>query len=119
MTINGIELEFDFFDTEDVRRFETALAETQAEIIQAEKKESLSDVYETVCQSVKSFFDTIFGEGTGDAVCGERDNFMNCINAFEVAIDTVDEGRKALEEKTREVKTKFGGNRQQRRLEKK
>lgn len=115
MTVNGIELEFDFFDAEDVRKFETALAETQEAIAAAEKQDSLADVYEIVCRVVKEFYDTIFGEGTGEAVCGERDNFMTCIDAFEAAINTADEGRKALEEKTRAVKARFGGTRAQRR----
>ena len=71
MTINGVELEYDFFDLEKMKQHDQALAELQ----KANEKimESEGDPYQKMTaqmECIERFFDILFGHGSGTAICG-------------------------------------------------
>ena len=120
-TINGVELEFDIFDGETYKKFTEARNEFVEELGKIDNESS--DFFIRQCRVIKDFFDRGFGEGTGEKVCGERDNLRSCINAMGEAIK--EEERQAAEIKegneyyAKIVARSTKPNRQQRRANKK
>ncbi|MCO7171578.1 hypothetical protein NIA70_05335 [[Clostridium] scindens] len=82
MTINGVELEYDFFDLEKMKQHDQALAELQ----KANEKimESEGDPYQKMTaqmECIERFFDILFGHGSGTAICGGN-NVREHLTAF-------------------------------------
>lgn len=86
MKINGVDLKFDATDADTLDNYLTAVE------VCAKKAGSLGDprddqkkivaLYHNMCGYIKEAFDTIFGEGTGIAVCGENDSVKTCREAY-------------------------------------
>lgn len=119
LEINGVELEFDLFDVEMADAYETAYTEAQKTLANIQKTDKLSEALRNGCTSVKKVFDTMFGSGTGEEVCGPRDNFKVCLEAFQALTDEVIRQRKELDEMNKASMTKYQGNRAARRANKK
>lgn len=85
MKINGIDLEFELFDVdaEDVKQryFQELEKMKTIKADEPEGTEREKTVY--LCQRVKKLFDNVFGVGTGEKVCGTRNNVLSCIRAYE------------------------------------
>jgi len=115
LNINGVDLEFDMFDTETAKVYESAIAEMNGVVEELREESSMSVVFEKSCAATKKVFDVIFDAGTGIEVCGERDNFKTCQEAFCLLVDEAIKQRAELDEMQKAVATKYQGNRAQRR----
>lgn len=78
--INGVKLEFDVFDADVYEKYATAKQKLVEDLSKTGKGDPA--MFRKQCNAVKEFFDYTFREGTGVAVCGEKDNLKVCINAF-------------------------------------
>lgn len=119
VNVNGVDLEVDLFDLEFAQRYEDGLESVQKEATkQSDKK--IADVIKTQCTAVFNFFDDLFGEGTSEAIFGERVNLMACLSAFKSITDTIDEQLEETKPFLDEIKNKKDKNlnRAQRRLQK-
>ena len=82
MIINGVELEYDFFDLKQMKKHDEALAELQRAT--ARIMESESDPYQKMTaqmECIERFFDILFGHGSGTAICGSN-NVREHLTAF-------------------------------------
>ena len=82
MIINGVELEYDFFDLKQMKKHDEALAELQR--ANARIMESESDPYQKMTaqmECIERFFDILFGHGSGTAICGSN-NVREHLTAF-------------------------------------
>lgn len=84
MKINGVELNFELFDAdaEDMKKRyfqELDKMKTIKEDV-PEGTEREKTVY--TCERIKKFFDAVFGERTGNRVCGSGNNLLFCMRAY-------------------------------------
>lgn len=94
--IRGQELDFNFMDADHIQKWSDARKEVAAryeDIAKADPaKMSLqeyADLLRRACNSIFDLFDGIFGDGTSNALFGEKCDFEACIDAygdFETAI---------------------------------
>lgn len=93
MLINGVTLDFDFFDVDFFEKYQTSNERLVKDIekIQTEMKSGKYKDYECLkkaCNLVFDFFDEVFGEGTSNTLFGDRVNSNDCLNALlEVRIE--------------------------------
>ena len=86
---NGVEYSFDARDADDAEKFEKAL-ENMAETEKTLPKEGrLSTIYRAHCETIKQFFDDIFGEGAGIAICTEKSNVTVHYDAYDELLKLV------------------------------
>ena len=87
MKLNGIELEFDFYDADIMERFECSLDESQ-ELIHNFEKEGLkqSEMITRVCRITGDMLDDVWGEGTAEQVFEGKRNFRLCIDIFKAIV---------------------------------
>ena len=86
MKINGVELDFTLYDSanaemkqryfEELNKMRTVSQEIPKEATEKEQMEYL-------CSRVKRMFDSVFGEGTGEKVCGTTSNLLVCMDAYD------------------------------------
>ena len=86
MKINGVELDFTLYDSanaemkqryfEELNKMRTVSQEIPKEATEKEQTEYL-------CSRVKRMFDSVFGEGTGEKVCGTTSNLLVCMDAYD------------------------------------
>lgn len=86
---NGVKYEFDIRDADTSELFEDALDKLQAAEKELPKEGRLSTIYRAQCNMLKDFFDTLFGEGAGVALCTEKSNISLCYNAYYALLDVV------------------------------
>ncbi len=86
MKINGVELIFDATDADTLDKYLTAVDEcskANAAIKPAGgNQEETIRMYREICGTIKKVFDDIFGEGTGEKVCGKNDSVKTCSEAY-------------------------------------
>lgn len=86
MKINGVELEFSLYNSANTKMKERYFKELEKLGTLAQGTPQGADEGEKidyVCNRVKNLFDTVFGEDTGKNVCGELNDLMVCMGAFE------------------------------------
>lgn len=85
MVINGIELDFDLYDVDNAGKRNRYFEELKKmrNIVQDMPKKKGEEQARYICRRVKGLFDSVFGAGTGDAVCGEKENILTCMRAYE------------------------------------
>lgn len=86
MKINGVELDFTLYDSanaemkqryfEELNKMRTVSQEIPKEATEKEQTEYL-------CSRIKRMFDSVFGEGTGEKVCGTTSNLLVCMDAYD------------------------------------
>ena len=111
MKIRGIEVNFDFFDADDIEKFENE-ARKVAEVSK-EKVVNMSpaDVIRRECTIIENFFDNVFGEGISEKMFKGKKNLEEHMKAFEDIV-------KAKLDKQKELQNTFNRyqpNREQRR----
>lgn len=89
MQINGIELCFCLYDgdqEERKKRYFDELKQMQnvADEIPAGTEREKNRY---LCDRIKRVFDNVFGEGTGVAVCGEGNDLLNHLEAFDQLVE--------------------------------
>lgn len=89
MQINGVELDFRLYDgdqAERKKRYFDELKQMQnvADEIPAGTEQEKNRY---LCDRIKRFFDNVFGEGTGVAVCGEGNDLLDHLEAFNQLVE--------------------------------
>lgn len=88
MIINGVELDFHLYDGDkhDVkeRYFEELkkMKDIKSEIPAGSEQEQ----NKYLCDRIKGFFDHVFGEGAGAAVCGEGNDLLEHMRAYDAIV---------------------------------
>lgn len=90
ITINNVELEYDVFDLDFAEKYEYGLISVQKQAQVKDNTKKLSDVIKTQCNAVFDFFDDLFGEGTSEAVFGQKTNLMTCLMAFKTVTEAIE-----------------------------
>ena len=90
ITINNVELEYDVFDLDFAEKYEHGLISVQKQAQVKDNTKKLSDVIKTQCNAVFDFFDDLFGEGTSEAVFGQKTNLMTCLMAFKTVTEAIE-----------------------------
>ncbi len=85
MIINGVELEFNLYDLENPELKERYGAELEKMKHVAEELPEGTELEQNrfLCGRVKQMFDVVFGEGTGDCVCGKGNDLLTCMAVYE------------------------------------
>lgn len=85
MIINGIELEFNLYDLENPELKERYGAELEKmKHVSEELPEGTAlEQNKFLCGRVKQMFDAVFGNGTGDRVCGRGNDLLTCMAVYE------------------------------------
>lgn len=88
MIINGVELEFNLYDLENPELKERYRAELEKMKHVAEELPEGTELERNrfLCGRVKQMFDVVFGEGTGDCVCGRGNDLLTCMAVYEQLI---------------------------------
>ena len=85
MIIHGVELDFHLYDKDKVdvkeRYFEAleSMKDVKKEIPEGTEQEQSK----YLCDRIKGLFDTVFGEGTGLAVCGADNDLLEHMDAYD------------------------------------
>lgn len=115
MKINNIEVDFDIFDTENLKKFEIGVEKVDKELHNTTNK-SLKQ-YEKVeiyCKSVIDFCIDLFGEEKANSLIESKTNFLKLVRLFGQIVDSVNEEKKLAETEF----NKYTPNRAQRRAKK-
>jgi len=85
MIINGVELEFNLYDLENPELRERYGAELEKMKHIAEELPEGTELEQNrfLCGRVKQVFDSVFGEGTGNRVCGKGNDLLACMTVYE------------------------------------
>ena len=89
MQINGIELCFCLYDgdqEERKKRYFDELKQLQ-NIMDEISAGTEQEKNRYLCDRIKRFFDNVFGEGTGVAVCGEGNDLLDHLEAFNQLVE--------------------------------
>lgn len=85
MIIHGVELDFHLYDKDKVdvkeRYFEALESMKDVKKEMPEGTEQEQSKY--LCDRIKGLFDTVFGEGTGIAVCGTDNDLLAHLDAYD------------------------------------
>lgn len=114
MNVLGVELEFDFFDADELEIYEREnekVAEDIKEPTQYEGK-STSDALRIQCRIVDNFFDAVFGTGTAKKLFKGKNNIKDHMEAFGIVAQAAMESRNELDA----INDKYSPNRADRRL---
>lgn len=104
MKINGIELEFDFMEVETNKKFEKSAKYIAVKAKDSDEVKKLSRKIEVICGAIKEGFDIIFGNGTGVEVCGEENNLIKCMHAYNELMEEKCRQDKILDAETKKFK---------------
>ena len=103
------ELELDLLDADELEKVDAALQAVEGDA-QQDPALSQADNMRKQVGAVRKAFDTIFGEGTGLRVMGEKN-----LTAFAQLTDAVQTQRAEFERSISSIKAKYSPNRAQRR----
>ena len=112
---NGASYEIDIRDADQSEKFENALALMDKEEKEIPKTGKASEIIRAQCKMLKAFFDRVFGEGAGDAICTEKSNISVCYAAYDAFLKLLMQ-QKADILQSKNVFAKYS-NRAQRRAE--
>jgi len=113
MNIFGIELEYDFFDADQLEVYEREnqkVAETIKEPTQYEGK-STADAIRIQCRIVDYFFNAVFGAGTARKIFKGKSNIRDHMEAFGIVAVSAMDARGELDA----IEDKYSPNRAERR----
>lgn len=113
MNILGVELEYDFFDADQLEAYEREnqkVAEDIKEPTQYEGK-STADSLRIQCRIVDNFFDALFGSGTARKIFKGKANIRDHMEAFGIMAQGAVNARVELDE----IEDKYAPNRAERR----
>lgn len=113
MNILGVELEYDFFDADQLEVYEREnqrVAEDIKEPTQYEGK-STADAIRIQCHIVDRFFDAVFGTGTAKEIFKGKANIRDHMEAFGIVAQGARDARGELDA----VEEKYAPNRAARR----
>lgn len=113
LNVLGLELEYDFFDADQLEVYEREnkkVAEDIGDMGQYEGK-STADAIRIQCRIVDGFFDAVFGEGTAKRLFHGKANILEHMEAF----GTVAQGANNARAEFEALEDKYTPNRAERR----
>lgn len=113
MNIFGIELEYDFFDADQLEVYEREnqkVAETIKEPTQYEEK-TTAEAIRIQCRIVDNFFDEVFGAGTAQRIFKGKSNIKDHMEAFGIVAAAAVDSKGELNA----IEDKYSPNRAERR----
>lgn len=117
--INGVEIEYDTFDTVNMELFISELERTQKEAEALPK--DVTAYMKGMCELIRDFFDTVVGEGTADKCFGPRSNLKAIVFAYGDFVRRVAEEMVSIKDIANELPVPGAAaaptNREQRRAE--
>lgn len=82
LKINDVELEVDMGDIEFSEKYENALLKMGESEKELQNVGYLSDFFRNYCQLFYTFFDNVFGEGTGERIFHGKYNVKTCEDTY-------------------------------------
>lgn len=86
-TINGVNVEYDTFDTVNIRLSQMEAKRMSREMDAIDKTDP--DVLYEVCLLIRDYFDTVVGEGTSDKCFGTKNNVRDLTLAYAKFVEDV------------------------------
>lgn len=78
MKLNNVDYLFDATDADTLERYLTAMDKVREESATVEDPgediRKIAESYRYMCGVIRRFFDAVFGDGAGVAICGERES---------------------------------------------
>lgn len=93
---NGAEYEYDIRDADMAEKFENAIEDMKVDEKNQPKTGKISELIKYQVAFLKKFFDTVLGEGAGDAICGEGNKLDVCYEAYESFLNLISEQKQYL-----------------------
>ena len=126
MKILDKEIDFDFFDAEQMERYEKESEIAQKELSNINlNKMKQSEFINKVCETIEKCFDNVFGEDTSKKLFEEKRNFRLCVKAFKdlvkakkEQVNEIDSEIKDFQKELQEIDTEYKPNRATRRAKK-
>jgi len=123
VTINGVELEVEYFDADWMERFEKAL-EVYGKKGQDMKsfEGSTAEGYRKLCAITNEFFDSVFGDGTAEQLFHGKNDLMEHLKAVDLLIEEKRQAHKEMADLSNRYVQRAGAmtmNREQRRKQRK
>lgn len=113
MNVLGVEIDYDFFDADNLEVYEREnkrVSDRIKEPTQYEGK-STADSLRIQCGIVDDFFNAVFGDGTADAIFHGKANIRDHMEAFGIVTDGAMQCRNELDA----IEEKYSANRATRR----
>lgn len=89
MIVHGVTLEFSLYNSKNIqmkKRYYEELKKMRSIKQDLPKDKTEQEHIEYLCRRIKGLFDAVFGSGTGVKVCGEEDDLLYCMDAYEKLI---------------------------------
>ena len=88
MKVLDVEIEFDFYDADNMEKFEKYSEEAQKELDNIDiNKLKQSEFIRKTCNIIYRCFDNIFEEGISEKIFKNKNNFKSCVKAFKDLIE--------------------------------
>ncbi|WP_072524967.1 DUF6673 family protein [Clostridium sp. Marseille-P3244] len=112
---NDFEREVDFTDADFLDRLEDAKKNMNDQLRLVPKTGKNSDIIRSQVACYRVFYDTLFGEGAGDAIMGGKTSLNICLEATDSLLAFEGRTSDELNRKYEKYMVQNHGNRQQRR----
>lgn len=88
MIINGVELDFHLYDEDkaDIKERYFEELKKMGNVIKEVPDGTAKERNKYLCDRIKRFFDHVFGEGTGAAVCGGGNDLLEHMCAYDAIV---------------------------------
>ena len=126
MKILDKEIEFDFFDAEQMERYEkeSEIAQKELKSIDINKMKQ-SEFINKTCEIIEKCFDNVFEEGASKKIFEGKKNFRLCVKAFKdlvkakkEQVNEIDDEIKDFQKELKEINAEYKPNRATRRAKK-
>ena len=126
MKILDKEIDFDFFDAEQMEKYEKEAEIAQKELNSLDiNKMKQSEFINKTCETIEKCFDNVFGEGTSKKIFEDKRNFRLCVKAFKdlvkakkEQVNEIDNDIKDFQKELQEINAEYKPNRATRRAKK-
>ena len=126
MKILGKEIEFDFFDADEMEKWDKYTEKMKADKDKLNfKNMKQSEFIRKFCSIVEECFDNIFGEGTSKELFQGKKNFRLCVKAFKdlakakkEQVNEIGDEIKDFQKELQEINAEYKPNRATRRAKK-
>ena len=115
--VMGKDLEYDFFDADNIEKYETCNLRVRERIGEKTQYEGLStaDAIRLQCSIINDFFDELFGAGTSKELFKGKSNIKDHMESFAVVADAA----KSCGQELTALGDKYNPNRVERRAQQK
>lgn len=88
MNLNGIEIDFNFLDADNVEKFENEARKVVEKSEKTQKEElTYSEAIRQECDVVEDFIDNVFGEGLSEKIFNGKKDLLDHIKIFQKIVD--------------------------------